>query len=222
MKRMSVVFVFLSCCLLFSSCLKEEGTDQPMYVSYGMVENDYPNAVILTDEGTSLQIVPESMPTGLRDGMRVLVNYLKITEYSETSYLARLVEIRELLLKSPIDWTNPSTPDNYGDDPVGEIQMAISERYLNIMVTYSYSMVDNHTFNLLLKQYDAQSNTLYYEFRHKSQDLAYLYTGNEVISFDLSGAVPSNKTSVNVEIRWMGSGDQPRTKTGVYDYIPAP
>lgn len=220
MKKVAGIFlVLVSLVFSLSSCLKDDGSSSPEYVSYGMVQGDYPNSRILTDEGTILEPSAETMPTGMRDGMRVLVNYYRVTTYSGGSYGIDLIDIRELLLDVPVDLTNPNNPDIYGDEPLGNFQWGLSSRYLNVMVTYSYAIVNNHTFDLVLTGYNAQTNTLNYEFRHTSQDLATMYTGNEIISFDLQGVIPSGQTSVNFTIRWMGSGDQTTTVSGVYSYI---
>jgi hypothetical protein len=217
-KILGSLLILASLIFSMSSCTKEEES-APEMISYGMVIGDYPDATILTDDGYILEPTAATMPTGLRDGMRVLLDYLVKYNYDNGNRGVEILDIRQLSLSDPIDLTNPQTPDTYGDVPIVNFQWGQSGRYLNIMVTYTYAAVDKHTFNLVLKGYDAGTNTLNYEFRHTSTDNSDSYTGNELISFDLGDILPVGKTSVNFKIRVKGSGDTYTYISSVYPFV---
>lgn len=211
--KKGLILILALVSITLGSCMKdeEEVATYAAYVTYKASNGGY----YLTDDNIILRAEIDA-PTPSAEGDRFYFTFTKRTIYGANDWGVKVVTYEQLYVIDLVVFPEGGE-DTYGNDPISSLYAFSGGEYLNFMATYTFLAQDNHTFTLLQTGYDATTNTIAFEFRHKDSDTGdAAYEMSEVVSVLVKDIVPDGQTSVNYTIKWYSTSGTYSTITGTY------
>ena len=229
--------LFLTATVLFPACSLNEDANAPLsdpgnfwqgYADVSMPGGEGRDFDLVLDDGMVLEVVSLLSPVpadyGLRDGLRGVVNFSKISEHIESGTMhweVRLNGMQKVLTKTPVGGDGATLADGtpLGNDPINVRRMWLSGKYLNTTFLFKWDDAKVvHGINLWVDREHpgADAQNVYVELRHNARGDGKYYEAFGRVSFDIRELIPEGQNAVTVHFSYTDYAGSRHTVSKLY------